>query len=208
LPPTVDFEPVFGNPSGTTANARQDAWTLLPVIRTFIRRLTATFGTPPFFYSGAPYFQSWYPVTKLGMAKERPDATWDDDWLDPIFGCRVWHAEYPNHASPTSNPGANNGPWPRPAGYTGNWFPAGARWDIFQFGVARAHGIGALAGADAQPQGSEATDPSWPALPEADAASFGTLGHGAGIQLDLDVWNGSLPELVDVALQTRWNPDG
>jgi hypothetical protein len=49
-------------------------------------------------------------------------------------------------------------------------------------------------------------------LPNADAAAFGSM-HGPiktkvyNGRVDLDVWNGSLHDLVAVALKTRWNPD-
>jgi hypothetical protein len=214
LPPAVDFEPTYmyrdpadhklkaitrATASMATPAQRQDAWTLLCVTRTFVRRLTASFGTRPFFYSGREFFENWYPVALLGMAQERPGETWQDSWLDPIFDCRIWHSEYPYSASPTTNPRA--WPWPKPRGYTGRWFSG--PWDIYQFGTARQHGIGTLHGADATPRDQSEANANWQNLPEADASSLGI----AGTQLDLDVWRGSVPELMDLALQARWNED-
>jgi hypothetical protein len=213
LPGMVDFEPntsgvdLKGNPIPIEVQLR-NAWTLLPVMRTFIRRMTAMFGTAPFFYSGSSFFPNWYPLAKRGMAQERPDLTWDDAWLDPVFGCRLWHSEYPDSTSPTQDPSPRNWPWPKPRGYTGRWFPGDARWDIYQFGLAHARNTLVIRGADPPPQGEEARDPSWGRSREADAESFGTINPSSNpnVQLDLDVWKGSLPELVNVALQTRFDP--
>lgn len=210
LPPAIDFEPVYVKnkraipPSQTSPQQRRDAWTLLPVMQTFIARLTAMFHHPPVLYSGASFFTGWYPVAKLGFAQERPGETWQDSWLAPIFNCLVWHSAMPWGATPTTDPGPNptthrrgSWPWPEPAGHTGPWFQGD--WNFFQFAVTEI---------------ADTADP--PDLPDVDSKAFGALRttvHRHGIprpfstngRLDINVWNGTLDQLVAVALATRWD---
>jgi hypothetical protein len=91
-------------------------------------------------------------------------------------------------------------PWPQPAGYTGRWFQGD--WSFFQFGV------------------TEIPDSSSPGLPDVDSRAFGALrttvkrrladgterSASTDGRLDVDVWNGTLDQLVALALATRWDP--
>jgi hypothetical protein len=209
LPPAIDFEPVYPpRPADTTAAQRKSAWTYVTVLRTFIRRLTALFHTPPFLYSFSSSLHGWYPVAKLGFEQERPGETWSDSWLAPLLTCRIWHAAYPPQVTPTTRT-SSTWPWQRPNGYTGQWFVGD--WSIYQFGVTELPDpapprLTVNARADAAARAEDA-DPAVNALPNADSATLGARNRDGGNgQLDLDVWNGSLDDLVRVALATRWDP--